>query len=197
MINLLDRNHTLDEGRNSINVSYMRSVNIIFGHYPYPDVINNMLIQIKNNLDSKLENFTNVKGGMTAWNYFIGKDTFNNFMTYLINKYQTTHPNIFEHFMEKMTVADAWGNEIKKGDKVDYHDHHCLHGILYLTKGNDLILPELNLKITPKPGDYYIFPPTIIHGVEPSEINQNRYSVVFNITPNNTVFDYNKKIETK
>ena len=39
-----------------------------------------------------MENYTNVKGGMTAWNHFIDKDMFNQFMVYLINKHQTTHP---------------------------------------------------------------------------------------------------------
>lgn len=195
MINFLNKNNKLEEGRNSINVSYTRNINIIFGHYPYPDIVNNMLIEIKNNLDSELKNFTNVKGGMTAWNYFIGKNTFNHFMTYLINKYQTTHPDTFKHFMERMEIKNAWGNEIKKGDSVAYHDHQCVHGILYLTKGTDLILPELNLKITPEPGDYYIFPPTIIHGVEPSKINQNRYSLIFNIISNDKGFNYNKKVK--
>ena len=47
------------------------------------------------------------------------------------------------------------------------HHHCCWHGILYLTKGCDLILPELNIKITPEPGDYYLFPPYIFHGFDP------------------------------
>ena len=40
------------------------------------------------------------------------------------------------------------------------------HMVFILTKGCDLILPELNLKITPEPGDYYIFPPEIMHGFD-------------------------------
>ena len=39
MISILDKNYKLNEQRNSISVSYLRFVNIIFGHYPYPDQI--------------------------------------------------------------------------------------------------------------------------------------------------------------
>ena len=97
-------------------------------------------------------------------------------------------------FYKKKTVGDAWGNEIQKGDSLDYHHHSCLHGILYLTKGCDLILPELNLKITPEPGDYYIFPPEIIHGFDLYEGEQNRYSLIFNILDKNQ-FDYANKLK--
>lgn len=194
MISLLNKNNKLNENRDSLNISYTRHVNIIFGHYPYPEIIHNFIIDIKSNLNPELKNYTNVKGKMTDWTYFIDKLDFVNFITYLINKYQNTHPNIFEHFLQKKTVGDAWGNEIQKGDSLDYHHHSCLHGILYLTKGCDLILPELNLKITPEPGDYYIFPPEIIHGFDLYEGEQNRYSLIFNILDKNQ-FDYVNKLK--
>ena len=193
MISLFDKNDQLGEHKNSLNVTYPRSVNIIFGTYPYPDVIHNFMISIKNNLNSKMKNYTNVKGGMTDWNYFIDKPEFINFMTFLINKHQTTHPSIFQHFLEKKTIRNAWGNEIKKGDSLNYHTHPCLHGILYLTKGCDLIVPELNLKITPEPGDYYIFPPEILHGFNLYEEDTDRYSLIFNIVEKNQ-FEYKKKL---
>jgi len=194
MISLLNKKNKLNENRDSLNISYTRHVNIIFGHYPYPEIIHNFIIGIKSNLNPELKNYTNVKGKMTDWTYFIDKPDFVNFITYLINKYQNTHPNIFEHFLQKKTVGDAWGNEIQKGDSLDYHHHSCLHGILYLTKGCDLILPELNLKITPEPGDYYIFPPEIIHGFDLYEGEQNRYSLIFNILDKNQ-FDYVNKLK--
>ena len=193
MISFLDKNDQLNENRNSLNVSYVRNINIIYGNYPFPEIIHKFIIDIKNNLDPNMENYTNVKGGMTDWKYFIDKPEFVNFMTYLINKYQNTHPQIFQHFLEKNTINSSWGNEIKSGDSLDYHNHPCLHGILYLTKGCDLILPELNLKITPEPGDYYIFPPEILHGFEPYEGEKNRYSLIFNIVEKNQ-FEYKKKL---
>jgi len=141
-----------------------------------------------------MENYTNVKGGMTHWKYFLDKKEFKNFTYYLINKHQTSNPGIFQYFFEKNTFKDAWGNEIKKGDSLIYHTHSCVHGILYLTKGCDLILPELNLKITPEPGDYYIFPSEILHGFDKYEGESNRYSLIFNIEPNDTAFTHQNKI---
>ena len=64
-----------------------------------------------------------------------------------------------------------------------------------LTKGCDLILPELNLKITPEPGDYYIFPPEILHGFSEYEGEDNRYSLIFNFEGKNT-FEYQEKLRS-
>jgi len=195
MITLIDKNNKLNETRNSLNITYPRHVNIIFGHYSYPEKIHSFILDIKNNLNSEMDNYTNVKGGMTDWNYFLDKPQFNEFITYVINKHQITHSNLFEYFLEKNIVINAWGNEIKSGDSLNYHSHPCFHGILYLTKGCDLILPELNLKITPEPGDYYIFPPEIVHGFDTYEGEKNRYSLVFNIIQNDNTFGFRKKIK--
>ena len=190
------KNLKTDQNINSLNISYLRHINIIFGNYSYPDIINNFLIEIKNNLNRKLKNFTNVKGGMTDWDFFTKKPEFINFITYLINKYQVTHPDIFQYFLEKKDIRSAWGNEIKKGDRLNFHKHPCFHGILYLTEGCDLILPELNLKISPKPGDYYIFPPEILHGFDTYQEDNTRYSLVFNIEEGNNKFNFDKKLTT-
>ena len=194
MINLINKHNQLNQDKSSLNVSYTRNVNIIFGHYPYPDIIHNFMMAIKSNLNSEMKNYTNVKGGMTDWCYFTDKTDFINFITYLINKYQVTHHDLFRHFLERKTIENAWGNEIKKGDSLDYHIHHCVHGILYLTKGCDLILPDLNLKITPEPGDYYIFPPEILHGFDTYKEDKNRYSLIFNIVEKDE-FKYLKKLK--
>jgi len=196
MISFIDKNNKLNEIKNSLSVTYPRTVNIIFGHYSYPDIIHNFILDIKNNLDSKMNNYTNVKGGMTNWYYFLDKDNFKNFFTYLINRHQTTHPQLFEYFLERYQVSNAWGNEIKPNDSLNYHTHPCWHGILYLTKGCDLYLPELNIKITPEPGDYYIFPPEIAHGFDKYEGEDNRYSLIFNIEQANE-FNFKKKLKEK
>lgn len=196
MISLIS-NDKLDENKNSFTVTYPRTVNIIFGNYPYVDVINNLIIDIKNNLDPKLQNYTNVKGGMTSWTYFNNNKMFKDFIIHLINKYQVSHSNLFQYFLEKKTIESAWGNEIKKGDSLKYHTHACWHGILYLTQGCDLNLPELNLKITPQPGDYYIFPPEILHGFDKYVGEKNRYSLIFNIVEKEDKFNFYKKLEEK
>lgn len=194
MISILDRKNKLNEHKNTFSVTYPRTVDIIFGNYPYPDIVHNLILEIKNNIDSAISNYTNVKGGMTDWNYFISKKVFIDFITYLINKHQTTNPDVFKYFLEKFTIKNAWGNEIKTGDSLNYHSHPVIHGILYLTEGCDLILPELNIKITPQAGDYYIFPPTIIHGFDKYQGKNNRYSLIFNIAENSKRFDFDKKL---
>ena len=195
MINFIN-NSKLNENKNSISITYPRTVNIIVGHYPYPDILINLINQIKNNINPNLENYTHIKGNMTDWNYFLDKPEFKNFISYLINKHQTTHPFVFQYFLQKMTIENCWGSEIKKGDSLNYHMHHTLHGILYLSEGCDLILPELNISITPKPGDYYIFPPEILHGFEPYKDDLNRYSLVFNINEKNSRFGFENKLRS-
>tara|TARA_R100000231_G_scaffold105825_1_gene78411 strand:- start:1651 stop:2241 length:591 start_codon:yes stop_codon:yes gene_type:complete len=189
-------NSPLNENKSSINITYPRNVDIIFGNYSYPDVINNFIIQIKNNLNPDLKNFTNVKGEMTSWDFFTKKPEFVNFITYLINKYQTSHPDIFQYFLERKDIQNAWGNQIKKGDRLSFHKHPSFHGILYLTEGCDLILPELNLQISPKPGDYYIFPPEILHGFDVYQEDNIRYSLIFNIVQRFNSFDFDNKLTT-
>ena len=195
MISLLT-NNKLNEHKNSLLVTYPRTVNIIFGNYPYPDIIHNFILEIKNNLSKDWSNYTNIKGGRTSWDQFIDNPLFNNFMTFFINNHQSSHPDLFQNFFSKNTIIEAWGNEIKKGDSVGFHTHHFNHGILYLNKGCSLILPELNIKITPEPGDYYFFPPHISHGFNTYEGDTNRYSLVFNIAQNK-MFSYDKKIKEK
>tara|TARA_R110000803_G_scaffold57659_1_gene115668 strand:+ start:33 stop:641 length:609 start_codon:yes stop_codon:yes gene_type:complete len=196
MINFIDKNDKLNETKNTLSVTYPRTVNILLGHYPYPDIVHNFILDIKNNLDPNKENYTNVQGGMTSWLHFLNNDNFKNFFTYLINKHQTTQPYLFEYFLERYEVTNAWGNEIKLNDSLNYHTHPCWHGILYLTKGCDLYLPELNIKITPEAGDYYIFPPEVVHGFDKSKEQENRYSLIFNIQQANE-FNFNKKLKEK
>jgi|TARA_R100000005_G_C4984881_1_gene193491 hypothetical protein len=195
VINFIDKNNKLNENKNSLNITYSRTVNIIVGYYPYPEMIHSFIMEIKNNLNTEMKNYTNVKGGMTNWDYFLNKDIFNKFLTFIINKHQISHPHLFKYFLEKYNVKEAWGNQIQKNDSLDYHTHSCWHGILYLTKGCDLIFPELNLKITPEPGDYYIFPPEILHGFNKCEEENNRYSLIFNLEQKETKFNFSKKIK--
>lgn len=101
MISLLNRNDKLNQDSNSLNISYRRDVNIVFGNYPYPDIIHNFIVSIKSNLKTKMKNYTNVQGGMTDWKYFIDKPDFINFVSFLINKHQVSHPDLFQHFLEK------------------------------------------------------------------------------------------------
>ncbi len=77
--------------------------------------------------------------------------------------------------LSETVIENLWGIELGKGDKVDQHDHTTVHGLLYLTEGNPLVLPQLQMSITPKPGDYYFFPPGIQHYVEEVKDDNKRY----------------------
>ena len=192
MISIFDKNNKLNEHRNSLDITYPRRVNIIYGNYPYPEILNYFMIKIRDNLDVKMKNQTNVKGKMTSWGLFLEDENFKKFIVHLINKYQFTHPAIFEHFLQKKLIKNAWGNEIKSGDSLTYHTHPEFHGILYLTQGCDLIFPELNIKMTPEPGDYYILPGHIYHGFDTYVGETNRYSLAFNITQHHDAFEYTR-----
>jgi hypothetical protein len=64
VITLINKSNKLNENKNSLSVTYSRKVNIIFGHYPYPDVIHNFILDIKNNIDPNMKSYTNVKVGI-------------------------------------------------------------------------------------------------------------------------------------
>jgi hypothetical protein len=165
----------------SLVMTYPRTVQITCGHYPEVADIHNFIIEIKKNVSEEMSYATNVKGGMTDWNYFVSHPLFNKFMTYVINTNQMSNPELFQYFFDRKKIQNAWGNIIKKNDYVHIHDHSTHHGILYLTKGNPLILPELDLEIHPEPGDYYVFPPFIKHYVDVSNEDTTRYNLIFNI----------------
>ena len=165
----------------SLMITYPRSVQISHGVYDNIVDMHNMCVMISQNID-KTE-LTNVHGGKTAWGFFNDKPEFTRFIDYVVQKHQTSNPFFNkQNWYAKNVTFDSWGNEIKKGDSVAMHIHHHHHLILYLTEGAPLILPELKITITPKKGDYYIFPPYILHGVHKVEEETNtRYCLVTNI----------------
>ena len=153
-----------------------------------PTILDFMTI-IKNNLLDSEYCATNVLGGKTDWNLFNEHPLFIKFLNWFINKHQVTN-SWLRFFYEKRQITNAWGNELKKG----LHEHAEHHGILYLTKGAPLIVPELELEIHPEQGDYYFFPPLIKHYVnEIKEDGPARYNVIFNISEKHN-WEKNKEI---
>ena len=180
----------------SLTITYPRVVQITCGHYPVVEDHHNFIMEIKKKITVKDSYASNVKGGKTPWNAFLQNPLFVKFINYLINKHQLSNPDTFKYFYERKTIVDAWGNELKKGDYVKLHEHTAVHGILYLTEGTPLIVPELNIEIDPRPGDYYIFPPCIKHYVLPQEEENYRYNIVFNIK-DDTDWDKSKVVYEK
>lgn len=180
MIEFLEKNPKLTHTQ-SLVLTYPRTVQITFGNYPYPEDIHNFIVEIKNKIDKGMSYATKVKASMTKFEEFIDHPLTKKFINYCINKHQLSHPELFEYFYDTKYIENAWGNEIKKGDYVENHIHTTYHGILYLTEGSSLILPELNIQVMPKPGDYYFFPPYIYHYVNKSESDKSRYNLILNI----------------
>ena len=192
MIKLNSKNKLLPNS-SSIMVSYLRPVQISFGNYPYIEDLYNFITIIKNSLLDSEYCATNVLGGKTDWNLFNEHPLFIKFLTWFINKHQLTNPWL-SFFKDRRQITNAWGNELKKDHSVKMHEHPEHHGILYLTKGAPLIVPELELEIHPEPGDYYFFPPLIKHYVDKIiEEGPARYNVIFNIAEKNN-WEKNKTI---
>ena len=195
----------LDEIKNEENiahstvVTYPRTVQISHGVYDNVVDMMNMTTLISQNITKEKE-LTNVYGGKTDWHFFDDKPEFLRFMDYIVLKHGNTNQFFNkENWFNKKIEIEVWGNELKKGDLVKMHTHTCMHLILYLTGGNPLVLPELKMKIIPKRGDYYIFPPNILHGVEEVlEENNKRYCLVANMHEkpdwkvNKIINDFNK-----
>lgn len=178
----------------SIVVTYPRTVQISHGVYDNTVDMMNMITMISQNVN-KDEELTNVYGGKTPWTFFNDTPEFKRFFEYVVNKHQST--NIFfnvDQNPNRKINFQAWGNELKKGDFVKIHNHTSYHLILYLTEGNELILPELKIKLKPSMGCYYVFPPYLLHYVDEVKEDNKRYCLVANITEE-TDWKKNKIVE--
>tara|TARA_R100001509_G_C4837681_1_gene205447 strand:+ start:149 stop:745 length:597 start_codon:yes stop_codon:yes gene_type:complete len=191
MLRFIDKDPRLSHSQ-SIIITYPRTVQITFGNYPYPEDIHNLIMDVKKNINEEDSYASNVKARKTGWKEFINHPLITKFINHCINKHQVSNQDLFKHFYERKTIDDCWGNEIREGEYVRNHNHISYHGILYLTKGEPLILPELNMEIIPEPGNYYFFPPMISHLVNPSTYKDNRYNIVMNIID---VLDWKKDKE--
>lgn len=198
MIKIIDQQPILNDNiSTSIQVTYPRKVNIIYGNYSNLADIENLKTEIKNNISEKNSFESNVRGHKTEWEFFKNHCFLNKFINILIRKHSLSHEHFFLHFNNKYEIAEAWGNMLLKGHYVNPHVHNGYHLILYLTEGSDLILPELNLRITPKPGDYYLFPPQLLHYVEEQQENIARFNLVVNLTETANWEFFNKTVINK
>jgi hypothetical protein len=137
--------------------------------------INNFKTLIDKNV-GPLNYKTNVKGKMTSWEFFKNVPEFNKILLDI--------GQIFASFpFRAMTLAQAWGNIIEKGDEVLIHNHRYNHvsGVLYLTEnGPGTYFPQFNKTIVEKIGKFVFFNGEVNHGVVPSNIKQKRYTIACN-----------------
>lgn len=162
-------------------ITYPRTVSIFHGHYPEKHTLHNLILEIDNQLKNTKEEYTtNIYGDKTDFNSFNDNKDFLHFIKY-VQKQIIMHPNgsVFHAFWDRYEL-ESWAVKIKKQDYIRYHNHPCWHCILYLSDGVDLHLPELNISITPKIGDWYVLPSNILHGAEKSNNEKCRYSLICN-----------------
>lgn len=137
--------------------------------------INNFKSLIDKNVGA-LSYRTNVKGKMTHWDFFKSVPQFNEI---LLNMGE-----IFSAFPFKaLTLVQAWGNILEKGDQVVIHNHRYNHisAILYLTeKGPGTYFPQFNKTVFEKIGKFVFFSGEANHSVAKSNVKQKRYTIACN-----------------
>lgn len=129
------------------------------------------------NEDSNMSYQTNVKGEMTAWNYFC-EDT--DFLILAKMAMNYLDQNIF---VSRCQLTEAWGIKTSLNQYTKKHNHYSsvLSGILYLNKSNQkTIFPELDIEITPDVGKVILFHSSLNHFTKPSLDLKPKYAIPFN-----------------
>jgi hypothetical protein len=196
MISLTNNNKFITESRlSSMTFTVPKTYIFFYGNFYRKDIIHNLIISLKS-ATKEMSNKTYVRGEMTGWYSFKGNRDFSVFFSHVMNQAKIA---LFPKadLTKELKLEEAWGNILKKGDSVEPHVHHTHHGILYLTKGNPLIFPEIEMTFTPDVGDFILTPPQVLHGVDPITDDLERMCVVFNYTVNDGFKSVNEKFNNQ
>jgi len=129
------------------------------------------------NEDSNMSYQTNVKGEMTAWNYFF-EDT--DFLILAKMAMNYLDQNIY---VSRCQLKEAWGIKTSLNQYTKKHNHYAavLSGILYLNKSDQkTIFPELDIEVTPAVGKVILFHSSLYHFTKPSTNLKPKYAIPFN-----------------
>jgi len=129
---------------------------------------------------------TNVKGRMTAWDYFNNNTCFKKILIEAFNEIE----NIFN--FPECALCEAWGIKIEEGEKTNLHNHfeRALSGILYLNKSDlPIKFPEIKVEIKPEEGTFLLFSGLLKHGTSRSKFSNPKYAIPFNF---NIIKDWDK-----
>ena len=130
----------------------------------------------KNNMSNK----TNIKGGMTSWNYFNSDKKFLNITNIFINY---VDENID---LPKYGLKSSWGFSLETDNITKTHTHlPCMwSGVLYLNSHQQLLdYPEINKKVKPEKGKFVLFSSFLKHGCIENNSKKIKWGISFN-------FDY-------
>lgn len=180
MIKLRNDNQFINRTRiTSFTATYPVTNTVYFGNYGHQGVLHNLKLKVKQNIKEEFSHKTYVRGGKTAWDCFLHDIDFSKFITDTFDLIKPAYCPNFKYDTD-LNIVEAWGNVLKKGEFVAPHVHGSKQGILYLTKGNPLILSESNIEINPEPGDFILAPANVYHYVEEVQTEEERINIVFN-----------------
>ncbi len=130
--------------------------------------------KIDKNLSTNLNRKTNIKGGMTEFDFFKTDKKFQQLLTKTFNRENVDIPHC--------NLEKAWGIKMKKGDSTSFHVHNVDYsGIIYLTDSTTPIeFPEIKLKILPKKNMLLFFSGMLEHGTGILK-RGTKYAIPFNL----------------
>jgi hypothetical protein len=166
-----------------INKSINQKIFYVEGHIDIDEkyLINKIEEGINHTLNNNYK--TNVRGFMTSWDYFIQDDKFNEIFLNIMNKIEHDS-NVKEFFKQKWTLKECWGIKEIKGCFTTEHEHvpSLISGILYLNDvEQDLIFPEINVRLTPKKGKFVLFSSSLLHYAKRNLTDVAKYGISFNL----------------
>jgi len=129
---------------------------------------------------------TNVKGKMTAWDYFNKNTHFKKILSESFDHIE----GIFD--FPECHLLEAWGIKIEEGERTILHNHstNAFSGILYLNKSDlPVRFPEIKVEIKPEEGTFLLFSGLLKHGTSRNRSSKPKYAIPFNF---NVIKDWDK-----
>ena len=139
--------------------------------------------KIRSNIDDKISYEPNVKGRMTHWAAFKHDDDFKELISEFFNKcsyYDIFHGAKSKDGLFHFLINNAWGNILKKGEKVNRHHHLGVDyaSVLYFDNHSPLYTDAGKIKT--ERGLIVTIPSFLFHWVEPLDKDIERYTIAWN-----------------
>jgi len=141
--------------------------------------------KIKESCASKQNNNykTNIRALMTPFKLFKEDEKFLKEITLPLIDYIDKNYNLKKYY-----VWDAWGFEVRPGEKTNFHDHQSSlwSGVVYLNNCEQpLEFPEINQVCRPQKGAFCVFNSFLLHGCKKNQDNVSKFGISFNFNEPN------------
>jgi hypothetical protein len=160
-------------------------------NYHNEKVLKRIEDKIKNNINPDMYKKTNVRGGMTNYNFFVEDKDFHtllNDISFVLFKF--ADKNGFEG-ANKFKILDAWGNMLSKNEYVRNHWHlnnsnkiratHISTNVFLDKKEPGTYFPKYRKQIKPQRGKMIVFLANEMHLVDVYKQEEPRYTLAFNL----------------